>query len=62
MVRYAHQFDELMEYFLESEEEKSEADDNGYVFIKNVYERLGYEIGEPASQKKEEDKKDEESK
>ena len=55
-VRYAHQFDELMNFFLQHEEVKAEsADANGYtkVTIKYTNEtvKVGYEIGEPLSEK-----------
>ena len=43
-VRHAYQFDKLMDYFLESTEEKAAATDEGYVFVKIVYnaERIAF--------------------
>ena len=63
-VRYAHQFDELLDYFLESEEVKAEEkDENGYTKITFDYKKLGYEFGEPLSEAKpEEEEKSEETK
>lgn len=52
-VLHAYQFDKLMNYFLEFEEDKSEADDNGYVTVTYKYKNtlLGaYEFGDPASE------------
>ena len=57
-VRYAHQFDELMNYFLESEEKESEPDENGFVLVENDYKLLDYEIGEPASKQEDEEKEE----
>ncbi len=45
-ARYIHQFDKLMDYFLESEEDKGEADENGIVIITDKYERLQFTIGD----------------
>ncbi len=49
-VRYAHQFDELMNYLLESEESEAEANADGFVKVTVNYKKLGYEIGDPASE------------
>ncbi len=51
-ARYAHQFDELLNYFLENEENEAEADANGFVKVTITYKKLGYEIGDPASEAK----------
>ena len=50
-VRYAHQFDKLMNYFLEYEEQTADADANGYKVVTFEYKKIGaYEFGTPASQ------------
>ncbi len=45
-ARYVHQFDELMNYFLESEEDKGEANEEGIAVIKDKYERVTFTFGE----------------
>lgn len=51
-VLYAYQFDKLMNFFLEFEEEKAEtADENGYFANTYKYAKIGYEFGEPESEK-----------
>lgn len=60
-VRYANQLDELLNYFLESEEVKAEEkDENGYTKITNEYKKLGYEFGEPLSEAEPEEEETEE--
>ena len=52
-VRYAHQFDKLMNYFLEYEEKTADADANGYKVVTFEYKKIGaYEFGDPASEAK----------
>ncbi len=52
-VRYAYQFDKLMNYFLEYDEKTAEADANGYEVVTFEYKKIGaYEFGDPASQAK----------
>ena len=60
-VRYAHQFDKLMNYFLAYDEVKAEkADDNGYISIVFDYKLIEEIIdGEPESEKKTEEKAEE---
>ena len=55
-VRYAFQFDKLMNYFLAFEEVESEPTAEGYVFVEYKYTNEmfgGYKFGEPASEKAE---------
>lgn len=56
-VSAAAQFDKLMDWFLEFEEDKAEADESGYVKVTYKYknELIGYEFGDPASEAKDED-------
>lgn len=50
-VRYAYQFDKLMNYFLECEEKTADADANGYKVVTVEYKKISaYEFGDPASQ------------
>ena len=56
-MKTAAQFNKLMDWILEYEEVKAEADENGYVKITYDYknELFGdYEFGTPASEKKDE--------
>ena len=53
-VRYAHQFDELMNYFLAYDEKTEDADANGYVAITFDYKLVDFVFGEPESEKKSE--------
>ncbi len=57
-VKYAYQFDLLMNHFLKSEE-KTEPDANGYNKKTYTYSLIAYEIGEPKSEAKEEEKTEE---
>ncbi|MBO7304573.1 MAG: hypothetical protein J6V09_05065, partial [Clostridia bacterium] len=51
-VLYAYQFDKLMNFFLEYEEKKADAADaNGYFANSYEYAKVGYEFGEPESEK-----------
>ncbi len=52
-ARYAHQFDELLNYYLESTEDEAEADANGYVKITVKYNKITeVAFGDPASTEK----------
>ena len=53
-VKYAYQFDLLMNHILKAEE-KTEADANGYNKTTYTYSLIAYEIGEPKSEAKAED-------
>ena len=50
----AAQFIKLMDYLLDYEEDKKDADENGYIKIEYKYnsERVAFDFGEPASEKK----------
>lgn len=57
-VRYAFQFDKLMNHFLKFDEVKAEPTAEGYVFVEYKYTNEmfgGYKYGEPASEKKTEE-------
>ena len=54
-VRYAYQFDKLMNYVLAYDEVKADADANGYVAVTFDYKLVEIVYGEPESEKKSEE-------